>query len=144
MGAGFRLPRLSDERVPRGEICFARSKAKAMHPEIARNQNYDDHYANYSEDVHSFCSRIYFILYMSRRCDRTPRLRNTIGLLPPPTISVITTTSKKHQNHNDNQNCCHGFLQIYNGEISPVSCWSYITTLPASESDLVLAVASSA
>ena len=24
---------------------FASSKAKSMHPEIARNQNYDDHYA---------------------------------------------------------------------------------------------------
>ena len=24
-----------------------------MDPEIARNQNYDDHHANYSEDVHS-------------------------------------------------------------------------------------------
>jgi len=24
-----------------------------MDPEIARNQNYDDHYANDSEDVHS-------------------------------------------------------------------------------------------
>jgi hypothetical protein len=32
---------------------FARSKAKAMHPEIARNHNYDDHYANDSKDVHS-------------------------------------------------------------------------------------------
>jgi hypothetical protein len=30
-----------------------RSKAKAMDPEIARNQNYDDHHANDSEDVHS-------------------------------------------------------------------------------------------
>ena len=32
---------------------FAGSKAKAMDPEIAGNQNYDDHYANDSEDVHS-------------------------------------------------------------------------------------------
>src|ERR1700739_3535916 len=32
---------------------FVKSKAKAMDPEIARNQNYDDHYANDSEDVHS-------------------------------------------------------------------------------------------
>ena len=24
-----------------------------MHPEVAGDQNYDDHYANYSEDVHS-------------------------------------------------------------------------------------------
>ena len=28
-------------------------KMDDMHPEIARNQNYDDYYANYSEDVHS-------------------------------------------------------------------------------------------
>jgi hypothetical protein len=31
---------------------FARSKAQAMHPEIACNNNYDDHYANDREDVH--------------------------------------------------------------------------------------------
>lgn len=31
----------------------AGSKAKAMDPEIACNQNYDDYYANDGEDVHS-------------------------------------------------------------------------------------------
>jgi hypothetical protein len=31
---------------------FARSKAQAMHPEIACNNNYDDYYANDREDVH--------------------------------------------------------------------------------------------
>jgi hypothetical protein len=41
---------------------FARSKAKAMDPEIARNQNYDDHYANDSEDVHSAYSRSMMIV----------------------------------------------------------------------------------
>ena len=35
------------------ETGFVRSKAKAMDPEIARNQNHDDHYANDSENVHS-------------------------------------------------------------------------------------------
>jgi hypothetical protein len=40
-------------RTPPSKAGFARSKAKAMDPEIARNQNYDDHYANDSEDVHS-------------------------------------------------------------------------------------------
>jgi hypothetical protein len=29
----------------------SRSKAKAMDPEIARNQDYDDYYANDSKDV---------------------------------------------------------------------------------------------
>jgi hypothetical protein len=28
-----------------------------MDPEIARNQNYDDHYANDGEDIHLFYSR---------------------------------------------------------------------------------------
>ena len=28
-------------------------KVGAMHPEVAGDQNYDDDYANYSEDVHS-------------------------------------------------------------------------------------------
>jgi hypothetical protein len=32
---------------------FRKLKVKAMDPKIARNQNYDDHYANDSEDVHS-------------------------------------------------------------------------------------------
>ena len=27
-------------------------KVDDMHPEIAGDQNYDDHYANYSEDIH--------------------------------------------------------------------------------------------
>jgi hypothetical protein len=31
---------------------FTRSIDNAMHPEIARNQNYDDHYADDSKDVH--------------------------------------------------------------------------------------------
>src|ERR1700736_2363401 len=39
--------------APPSKTGFVRSKAKAMDPEIARNQNYDDHYANDSEDVHS-------------------------------------------------------------------------------------------
>jgi hypothetical protein len=27
-------------------------KVDDMYPEVSGNQNYDDHYANYSEDVH--------------------------------------------------------------------------------------------
>ena len=30
-----------------------KSKVDAMHTEVAGDQNYDDHYANYSKDVHS-------------------------------------------------------------------------------------------
>ena len=41
-----------------------------------------------------------------------------IGSLPPPAISVIATTSEKQDNHNDNQDRCHSFLQIYNGRFS--------------------------
>ena len=50
-------------------VGFARSKAKAMDPEIARNQNYDDHYANDSEDVHSALLPFYDD---SAGCARTP------------------------------------------------------------------------
>ena len=48
-------------RNPPSKPGFARSKAKAVDPEIARNQNYDDHYANDSEDVHSVYSRFMMI-----------------------------------------------------------------------------------
>ncbi len=41
---------------------FARSKIKSMHSEIARNQNYDDHYADDSEDVHCFYTRYEIIV----------------------------------------------------------------------------------
>ena len=36
-----------------GVINHRKLKGGAMHPEVAGNQNYDDHYADYSEDVHS-------------------------------------------------------------------------------------------
>jgi hypothetical protein len=55
-----RSPRIAHQlaiRTPPSKTGFARSKAKAMDPEIARNQNYDDHYANDSEDVHLLYSR---------------------------------------------------------------------------------------
>ena len=42
-----------EDWAPPFKTGLARSKAKAMDPEIARNQDYDDHYANDSEDVHS-------------------------------------------------------------------------------------------
>jgi hypothetical protein len=42
-----------EDWAPPFKTGFARSKAKAMDPEIARNQNYDDHHANDSKDVHS-------------------------------------------------------------------------------------------
>jgi hypothetical protein len=32
-------------------------------------------------------------------------------LLPPPAISVVAAASAQHQNHDDNQNGCHSFLQ---------------------------------
>jgi hypothetical protein len=36
---------------------FARSKAQAMHPEIACNNNYADHYPNDTKDIQCVCSR---------------------------------------------------------------------------------------
>ncbi len=37
-------------------------KVDAMHPEVAGDQNYDDHHANYSEDVHSVFSSCLMIV----------------------------------------------------------------------------------
>lgn len=34
-------------------INHCKLQVNAMHPEVARDQNYDDHDTNYSEDVHS-------------------------------------------------------------------------------------------
>jgi hypothetical protein len=37
-----------------GYVQPLRLKVDAMHPEVAGDQNYDDYYANYGEDIHSF------------------------------------------------------------------------------------------
>jgi hypothetical protein len=71
---------------------FARSKVKSMHPEIARNQNYDDHYANDSE---VFIAPTPLRNYGTWRDGMSCLRPSTIGLLPPPAISIITTTSEK-------------------------------------------------
>jgi hypothetical protein len=49
-----------------------------MDPEIARNQNYDDHYANDSEDVHS--ALLPFYDDAARRA-RTPSVSAAIMLI---------------------------------------------------------------
>jgi hypothetical protein len=56
---------------------FTRSEAKAMDPEIARNQDYDDHYANDGKDVH-FCSTPLDGDGARRAC--TPRIRHLAQL----------------------------------------------------------------
>jgi hypothetical protein len=42
-------------KIPRTPSVINHRKLKVddMYPEIAGDQNYDDHYTNYSEDVHS-------------------------------------------------------------------------------------------
>src|ERR1700730_1844427 len=47
---------------------FARSKAQAMHPEIACNNNYDNHYANDIKDVHCVCSRYEMVVRGVTKC----------------------------------------------------------------------------
>ena len=107
---------------------FARSKAKAMDPEIARNQNYDDHYANDSEDVHSALlpfhddsvrrARSSYVsiaikliasfrdkwLGAAEACKYKP-------FLSPPPISPIAAPSEEQKEHEDNENEIHIFLQ---------------------------------
>jgi hypothetical protein len=96
-----------------------------MDPEIARNQNYDDHYANDSEDVHSallpFHSALLPFHDDSAQRARTASFRHRwLGsteasqyksLLSPPLISPITAPSEEQKEHEDNQNKIHIFLQ---------------------------------
>ena len=99
-----------------------------MDPEIARNQNYYDHYANDGEDVHS--ALLPFHDDSARRV-RTPYVSAAIkliasfrhrwlgsteaskhkSLLSPPPISPITAPSEEQKEHEDNKNDIHSFLQ---------------------------------
>ena len=99
-----------------------------MDPEIARNQNYDYHYANDGEDVHS--ALLLFHDDSVRRV-RTPYVSAAINLiasfrhrwlgsteaskhkslLSPPPISPITAPSEEQKEHEDNKNDIHSFLQ---------------------------------
>jgi hypothetical protein len=80
-----------------------------MHPEIAGDQNYDDHYANYSEDVHSVVLRLpdnsvrrASIPHRVAQFDR--EFRKYQPMLPSPAVSVIAAASEDQKNDNDNQN----------------------------------------
>jgi hypothetical protein len=115
-----------------------------MDPEIARNQNYDDHHANYSEDVHS--PLLPFHDDSTRRA-RTPSVSAAIklkasfphrwfgstearkykSLLSPPPISPIAAPSEEQKEHEDNKNEIHLFLQNIRQEISPLHMWLRIT-----------------
>src|SRR6202011_482287 len=115
-----------------------------MDPEIARNQNYDDHYANDSEDVHS--ALLPFHDDSARRA-RTPYVSAAIkliasfrhrwlgsteaskhkSLLSPPPISPIAAPSEQQKEHEDNKNEIHSFLQNISREISPLHMWWRIT-----------------
>src|ERR1700730_5612869 len=75
--------------APPSKTGFVRSKAKAMDPEIARNQNYDDHYANDSEDVHSVL--LPFHDDTARRARSTSKYKS---FLSPPPISPIAAPSE--------------------------------------------------
>src|SRR5260370_41131370 len=112
----MRLALPVEDWAPPFKTGFARSKAKAMDPEIARNQNYDDHYANDSEDVHS--ALLPFHDDSARRA-RTPSVSASIkliasfhhrwlgsteaskyeSLLSPPPISPIAAPSEEQKDH---------------------------------------------
>ena len=99
-----------------------------MDPEIARNPNYDDHYADDSKDVHS--AALTFNNDRAR-CARTSRLSPLLkqqhhsvvagsvqrkpskyksGLSPTP-VSPISPSSEEQKEHQDDNNEVHVFLQ---------------------------------
>ena len=111
-----------------------------MDPEVARNQNYDDHYANDGEDVHSVL--LLFHDESARRA-RSPYVSAAIKLLAsfrhrwlgsteaskyksflsPPPISPIAAPSEEQKDHEDNKNEIHSFLQNFWREISLLHIW---------------------
>ena len=116
-----------------------------MDPEIARNQNYDDHYANDSEDVH--CALLPFHDDSARRARSSyvyvaikliaPFRHRWLGateaskykpFLSPPPISPIAAPSEEQKEHEDNENEIHIFLQNVWWEIfPPCTCGCRIT-----------------
>ena len=91
-----------------------------MDSEIAGNQNYDDHYANNCKDVHSAllplhdgdarCARaMYQPLFIGGSVRRRPRCGNV--LLSPTPISPIATPTEEQEEHENNKNEVHIFLQ---------------------------------
>ena len=97
-----------------------------MDPEIARNQNYDDHYANDSEDVHSALlpfhddsarrARSPYVsaairLIASFRYRRLGSTSKYKSILSPAPISPIAAPSEEQKEHEDNENEIHIFLQ---------------------------------
>ena len=97
-----------------------------MDAEIARNQNYDDHYANDSKDVHSALlplnddARSVLARHVSRRCysklvalgprRHGVRRRASFKSSPAP-IAPIATPSEEQKQHKNNKNEVHIFLQ---------------------------------
>jgi hypothetical protein len=115
--------------APPSKTGFVRSKAKAMDPEIARNQNYDDHYANDSEDVHS--ALLPFHDDSARRARSASKYKS---FLSPPPISPIAAPSEYQKEHEDNLNEIHTFLQNFWREISLLHMWMQNNYSPASDS----------
>jgi hypothetical protein len=115
---------------------FARSKANTMDPEVARNQYYNDHYANDSKNVHSAALTVNND--NGARCVRTPcvspplsRWRHSViaglvrrkpghykSVLSPTPVSPISASSEEQKEHQDDENELHIFLQN-NGQDFP-------------------------
>jgi hypothetical protein len=112
---------------------FARSKAKAMDPEIARNQNYDDHHANAndSEDAHSALLPLHddsarrarssyvsvaitLIASFRHRWLGAAEASKYKPFLSPPPISPIAAPSEEQNDHEDNENEIHIFIFLQN------------------------------
>ena len=123
-----------------------------MDPEIARNQNYDDHYANDGEDVHSVlllfhddCARharspyvsaaisVNSVIPSNRWLGSTEASKYKSFLSPPP-ISPIAPPSEEQKEHEDNENEIHIFLQNVWREISLLHMWVQNNYPPGSDS----------
>jgi hypothetical protein len=106
-----------------------------MDSKVARNQNYDDHYANDSEDVHSAllpfhddsAQRAHTASFRDRWLDSTEASKYK-SLLSPPPIPQIAAPSEEEKEHEDNKNEIHIFLQKIWRENSLLHMWGAEST----------------
>jgi hypothetical protein len=122
-----------------------------MDPEIAGDQNYDDHYANDSEDVHSallpfhddsarharsryVSAAIKLLASFRHRWLGATKASKYKSFLSPPPISPIAAPSEEEKDHEDNKNEIHSFLQSFCREISLLHMWVQNNYSPASDS----------
>jgi hypothetical protein len=108
-----------------------------MDPEVTRNENYNDHYANDSKNVHSAALTVdndNGARFVRAPCVSPPsgRWRHPViaglirrkprkykSVLTPTPVSPISASSEEQKDHQDDENEVHIFLQNNRQDLPP-------------------------